>query len=123
MPNSPCWFRACLLFPGLGLLSHDVISVLPKASGVRVIFSFEEAVHRSVVEVGEPCGGFKKLGAFLGVLIMRIMAYWGLFWGLLFMETPMFSCLMQVQGAESAQRRAWEGANESFSTAFSLRLQ
>ena len=34
-------------------------------------------------------GGFQKLGApFLGVLIVRIIICWSLFWGPLFMEAP-----------------------------------
>ena len=33
-------------------------------------------------------GAFKNKGPFLGVLIIRIMICWGLYWGFLFMEAP-----------------------------------
>ena len=81
-----CWCRSALILKGgLVALRYGLLLKLKPVSRVTLSASRESlqaVVHRSLQVLKTPIWGFPKIrGTLLGVPIIRIVVYWGLYWG------------------------------------------
>ena len=64
------------------------VSRLDQRKQKALLRMLESLEARFWISLGIDMGVFQMRGPFLGVLTTRIIVYWGLFWGPLFLETP-----------------------------------